>query len=322
MTDPTLSVVIVNYNTRELLKRCLESLAAHAPAAQLIVVDNASRDDSVAMLEADFPGVDLVTSAENVGFAPANNLGIVRARGDFIVLLNSDTELEDDGLLRCVRWMRDHSEVGAATPRLLGTDGQWQRPSYRFPSLGQELRVSLRQKPRWPEGDRDPEAWLPGTALVLRRVALEEVGGHLDGRYFMYWEDADISARLRKAGWERAVFSEAYIRHHGGASGGGSDSSRRPDLLAWYYYGRYRWFSQHRGFLETAGLWVLDWFEVGRTLLRSAVRPSRRHEAAQARVRASSLLRAILGRTPPRPGSSRASGRSAALTRATQSEGS
>ncbi len=306
MTAPAFSLIIVNYNTRELLRLCLKSIAAHAPQSHVIVVDNGSRDDSVAMVRAEFPSVELVSLPQNIGFAPANNVGLERVQGEFAVLLNSDTELEDDGLVRCVCWMREHPELAAATPRLLGIDGQPQEPSYRFTSLAQELGVSLRQGRPKPQGDRDPKTWLAGTALVLRLSALEAIGGKLDANYFMYWEDADVSARLREAGWDLAVYPEAYVRHHGGASGGGSDTSRRPDLMAWYQYGRYRWFKRHRGAFETAGLWVMDWMNVARGLLKPLVRPSRRHEAAQARVMAACLIRALRGQRPPLPGTSQA----------------
>ena len=227
MNEPSVSIVIVSYNTRDLLRACLESIGVHCPEAEVIVVDNASDDGSAQMVRDLFPTVQLVVSPTNQGFAGGNNLGLSHTHGEFVVLLNSDTVLEDDSLTRCVDWMRAHPELGAASPRLVGGDGQPQRCFHRFPSLRDELRKAFRRPLPPLAGDRDPEGWLAGTALVVRRAALDGVGGRLDDVFFMYWEDADLSARLRKAGWDVAPFPKGYIRHLGGASGGGQDSGRR-----------------------------------------------------------------------------------------------
>jgi GT2 family glycosyltransferase len=300
---PSLSIVIVSYNTRELLRQCLESVRRHEPAAQVIVVDNASRDGSAAMVRAGFPEVDVIESAQNLGFAGANNLGLERATGAFVVLLNSDTVIEDDGLSRCASWVREHPELGAASPRLMGADGIPQHCLFRFPSVRERLRQQARRETPPPSSDRDPEGWLAGTALVLRREALESVGGGLDASYFMYWEDADLSARLRRAGWDLAVYPGAEVVHYGGASGGGADARRRPDLQAWMFYGKYRWYRRNRGRIAASLIWFLDAVEVPRLLIRAATRPDRRHAAADARVLTVSLLRSLLGRPPSRPGS-------------------
>ena len=298
-----ISIVIVNYNTRKLLADCLRSIEAHCPEAEVVVVDNASRDGSAEMLRAEFPGVILVTSDVNLGFAGANNAGLARCRGEFVVLLNSDTVLEDDGLTRCAGWMRDNPEVGALSPRLVGFDGHPQRCLHRFPSLGGKVRDALRLAPG-PGSEPEPSdaGWLAGTALMIRRAALEGLGGALDDRFFMYWEDADLSIRLRRAGWRLAAYPGAHVRHFGGASGGGADSARRGDLHAWYLWGEHRWFAKHRPGWEVASLWVLDALDVPRKVLRGLVHPRRRHELPQARVQAAVLWRRLVGLAPARPG--------------------
>jgi GT2 family glycosyltransferase len=300
-----LSVIIVNYNTRELLRQCLASLRRHAGAAQVIVVDNASRDGSVEMMRADFPHVEVVALPENRGFAAANNAGLRVAAGDPIVLLNSDTVVEDDSLDRCAAWMRAHPRVGALSPRLVGMDGEPQQCLYAFPTLAGMLRVALWR--RAPQGEGDvADGWLAGTALFLRREALREVGGELDSGYFMYWEDADLSARLRECGWERVAYPGAHVRHFGGASAGAADAPMRADLLAWAVFGRHRWFARHRPAPEAVGLWLLDALDVPRSLLRGWRR--RRVSAAgnNAKVLVKVLLWRLLGKVPPRPQAARA----------------
>src|SRR5258708_27586179 len=119
-----LSVVIVSFNTRDLLRQCLSSLRRHEPGAQVIVVDNASRDGSPVMVRDEFPEAALVRSPTNDGFAAANNLGLRLATGDPVVLLNSDTLLHDPALSRCASWLDDHPRTGAVSPRLVGSDGK------------------------------------------------------------------------------------------------------------------------------------------------------------------------------------------------------
>jgi GT2 family glycosyltransferase len=299
-----LSVIIVSYNTRELLRQCLASLRRHARAAQVIVVDNASRDGSVAMMRADFPHVEVVALPENRGFAAANNAGLLVADGDPILLLNSDTVVEDDSLARCAAWMRAHPRVGALSPRLVGMDGVAQQCLYAFPTLAGLLGVALWR--RNPRGGADvPDGWLAGTALFLRREALREVGGELDPGYFMYWEDADLSARLRERGWERVAYPEAHVRHCGGASSSAADSPLRADLLAWYVFGRHRWFARHRPAPEAVGLWLLEALDVPRSLLRGWRRRRVTAAGANAKVLLKVLLWRLVGKVPPRPGAAR-----------------
>ena len=300
--EPAVTLLIVNYNTRDLLAQCLDSIAVHCPAAEVVVVDNASRDESAAMVHERYPSVKLVEAMRNDGFAAANNAGLEVATGEYIVLLNSDTVLEDDGLSRLASYMAAHLEIGAASPEIVGMDGNVQTCFYPFPSLWETLRIAMRRPPRAVAGDRDPDAWLAGTALMLRRSALEAVGGRLDDTYFMYWEDADLSARLRRGGWVLAYYPDAHIRHYGGASGGGSDANRRSDLSAWAVWGKHRWFARNRPAWETPCLWLLDWVEVARKLVRGAVRPAYRYEWSQAGVMARVLALRLAGQTPPRPG--------------------
>ncbi len=294
-----LSVIVVNFNTREYLRKCLNSLIIHEPGAQIIVVDNASKDGSVEMVRSDFPSVTLICEAENRGFAPANNIGLKVATGKYVVLFNSDAELRDAALSQCAAMMESDEKLGAVHPRLIGPDGLPQICEHRSPDLKSMFREMFRIDRI---GNATGEMWLAGTALVIRKTALDSIGGGLDARYFMYWEDADLSARLRQAGWKLDICSTAEIKHYGGASGGGADNSRRADLHAWFCYGKHRWFRTNRPAWEAASVWCLDAFDVPRKYVRGLARKSRRKaEWAQAQVTMRVLGGLLIGQQPPRP---------------------
>jgi N-acetylglucosaminyl-diphospho-decaprenol L-rhamnosyltransferase len=294
-----LSIVVVSYNTCELLRNCLASLQRHAPTAQVIVVDNASRDGSVPMVRTEFPTAEVVALTNNLGFAAANNAGLRLAAGDPIVLLNSDTVVEDDSLDRCAAWMQVHPRVGASSPRLVGVDDRPQQCLHPFPTLAEVLRVTFRHA-EGVSNRRVADGWLAGTALFLRREALRQIGGELDPGYFMYWEDADLSARLRERGWERVAYAEGHVRHYGGASSAAAAAPVRDELLAWYAFGRHRWFARHRPALEAVALWLLDALDVPRILLRGW-----RRRLPATRTRAWVLLKVLVwrltGQAPPHP---------------------
>lgn len=294
-----LSIVVVSFNTRDLLRNCLASIRKFEPTAEVVVVDNASSDGSSAMVRAEFPEVIMFDAGKNLGFAGANNLGLAATTQPFIVLLNSDAELLDDSLSRCVARLKADEKIGAIHPRLVGADGKPQQCEYPLPTLTGFARVAARMPPQ-----TEPEpgkSWLAGTALMIRRAALDTVGGKLDDGYFIYWEDADLSASLRRAGWTLAVEEASLVRHVGGASGGGPDASRRADLYAWYCYGKHRWFRRNRPWWEAVGIWLLDTVDVPRKYLRGLVRRSRRKtDWAHARATAGVLIRVLFGLRPTR----------------------
>ena len=302
-----ISIVIVSCNAKEALRDCLESIGKHCPDAEVIIVDNAGKDGSAKMVLDRFKGVTLVQLSDNRGFAGAGNFGIRQASGDYVVLLNSDTVLEDDSLTRCAAWMDEHPRVGACSPRLIGMDGNPRQCRYRYPRLSTHVREALRMKPKSVDSGGPEEGWIAGTALMIRREALKQLGGGLDDTYWMYWEDADFSARLKEAGWETAEFTDGHIRHcgdaGGGDAGGGPDAVRRPDLYAWYAWGRLRWFRLHRPSWEGTALWCLELADVGWKYLRGLIRPKRRAEWIHARALLGVLGRRLLGLRPRIPGS-------------------
>jgi hypothetical protein len=254
MADPTLAVIIVNWNTRELLARCLEPLAPAgdgptSPADYALwVVDNGSMDGSAEMVQLRFPGVHLLRNARNVGYARANNQGIRASQSRHVLLLNSDAIATPNALGRLARFLDAHPDVGAVGPRLLRPDRTPQ--PYAFggdPTLAYLLRrawnrLVLRQPVHdWGTDETQEVDWVSGAAMAVRRDAIDEVG-LLDEAIFMYFEDNDWCLRMRQAGWRVCYVPEVEVTHLGGASVNRSERARaayRQSLLYFYrkHYG-------------------------------------------------------------------------------------
>jgi GT2 family glycosyltransferase len=220
-----LSVVVVNWNTRELLFRCLQSLHGHPPQGphEIWVVDNGSSDGSVTMVREEFPWVRLIQNGENVGFAAANNQAIRQADGEYVALLNSDAEVRSGALQSLLDFMASHPRAGALGPRLLNPDGSLQPSCHPMLTPGREAwrlffldwiwRRATYAMHRWsPDAQRQVDV-IKGACLLLRREALTKVG-LLDEAYFMYTEEVDLCWRLAQAGWQRWWVPQAEVIHH------------------------------------------------------------------------------------------------------------
>lgn len=229
---PDLSIIIVNWNTRELLAGCLRSIAdCHAGlAVQTIVVDNQSADGSREMVSSQFPGVLLLNSGGNVGFARANNLALPRVQSPLVLFLNPDTEIRGDALRRMVEFTRAHPEVGGLGCKIRDAAGQVQPLGLQwFPSPATELvrhfAVSdwtYRHRPKlFPYHDPEQSGYVKklfGACLLVRKSVLDQVGS-FDERFFMYCEDVDLCQRILDGGWRLYYLSDAEILHLGaGAS--------------------------------------------------------------------------------------------------------
>lgn len=226
-----LSVAIVSYNAREELEACLSSVVAETEdgTPEIIVADNASADGSVAMVQDRFPGVDVLESNENLGFARASNLCWRRAHKPLVLFLNSDTVVPQGALARMVAIMNDRGDVGALGPRLKNADGSIQMSFGNMLSFSAELRQKLLnagyRNGRGPlrgyveklHARERTVDWVSGACLLTRRELLERVGG-FDEEFFLYSEDVDLCARLRAQG-ARILFTPAIeIIHHRGRS--------------------------------------------------------------------------------------------------------
>lgn len=224
-----LSIVVVSWNTKELLEKCLASLYA-SPAVssfEVRVVDNASSDGSANMVQKKFPQVKLIENPANVGFARANNQAIHQSHGRYIMLLNPDTEVTPGALDAMIKFLEVSPEVGTVGPRLFNPDGTLQVSCYPTPTLLREFWRLLHLDKIKPFGVYPMQAWdqnhprdvevMQGACLILRREALEQTG-FLNEDYFIYSEEVDLCYRLRKAGWRISWLPEATVIHYGGQS--------------------------------------------------------------------------------------------------------
>ncbi len=238
-----LSVVIVSWNVRDLLCRCLHSLVDGRPQAQegfglpggrtveVWVVDNGSRDGSVEMVRAAFPGVQVIANQENRGFAAANNQAIALSSGRYVMLLNADAEVVGDALSILLEYMDGHPEVGVVGPQLRYPDGRLQSSRRRFPT---PLTGFLESTPlqrwfprnRWltryyvldrPDDKTCEVDWVMGAAILVRREAIEQAG-LLDEGYFMYSEEMEWCRRIKGKGWRVVYLPAATVIHHEGRS--------------------------------------------------------------------------------------------------------
>lgn len=312
-----LSIIIVNWNTRDLLARCLTSLYAgpsFAPfvAFETFVVDNASTDGSAAMVRERFPWVRLIENRENVGFARANNQAIRESgacpapgrRSRYLLLLNPDTEVRSGALEALVRFMDEHPEAGAAGARLLNPDGSLQPSCSPFPTLGREFwrlfhldafrPLAHYNMARWdPKAPRTVDA-VQGACIILRWEALEQVG-LLDEDYFIYTEEVDLCYRLRRTGWQVYWAPEAAVIHYGGQS----TQQMRGEMFLRLYASKVLYFRKHHGRLKARAYKLIL---LAASLARLAIsplarleRPSRREEHLALACRYRRLVRAVPG---------------------------
>jgi GT2 family glycosyltransferase len=227
------SIIIVNWNTRKLLQNCLKSVYERTGDVkyEVIVVDNGSTDDSVEMVKKNFPQVNIIENAENLGFARANNIGIQTSKGRYICLINSDITLLDDCIGKLISFMDSRPAVGITGPKILNSDRTIQHSCRHFPSIWNNLCQSLGLNHLFPKSaffsDWIMDYWghdsirsvdaLSGCFLMVRRKALEEVG-LLDEDFFIYGEDLDWCRRFRKASWDIVFYPETEATHLIGAS--------------------------------------------------------------------------------------------------------
>ncbi|MBC7224061.1 MAG: glycosyltransferase family 2 protein, partial [Anaerolineae bacterium] len=252
------SVIVVNWNTRDLLRECLASVVAQVGevALELLVVDNASTDGSAQMVPQEFPQARLWENAENRGFAAANNQAIAQARGRYLFLLNSDAALRPGALRALAGFLDAHPEAAVAGPLVLNPDGTVQASCFRFPTAWDvfcEMSFLTALFPRSPFFNRRGMGgfdrrtvrevdWVLGAAMAVRREWAERVGG-LDEGYFMYVEEMDWCRRIREAGGRVFFFPRAEVVHHGGVSRARAKAAILPRAFA----SRFRYYERFHG---------------------------------------------------------------------------
>jgi GT2 family glycosyltransferase len=252
---PDVSIILVSWNTRDLLLACLESLpsAVGDLIADVWVVDNASSDDSVAMLQTHHPTVNLIVNPQNVGFAAANNQAIEASAGRYVLLLNSDTLALPQSIERLVRFADMCPQAGAVGPMLLNPDGSFQDSFADFPSFRNELLsvtgLGRRLYGSWYPGYGPNHAKAPrlvdyisGACMLVRRATVDRVG-LMDEQYFMYSEEIDWCLRMCQAGWEIWFTPAGQVIHYGGQS----SQQWRAAMLRALYRSKVRFFRKHYG---------------------------------------------------------------------------
>jgi len=266
---PATSVIIVSWNVRDLLRRCLRSVGSEQSAVnsqpfsvhcsrfiEVLVVDNASSDGTVEMLRAEFPGVRVMANAENVGFTRGNNEALAEAQGRYLFLLNPDTELRPGALQALIDYMEAHPRVGIVGPRLFYGDGTPQSSRRRFPTLATAFLESTKLQQWFPRNrvltryymlDTSDDAtqevdWVNGSAMFVRRQVYEQIGG-FDEAFFMYSEELDWCYRAKQAGWQVVYLPTAQVTHYEGKSSEQVVASR--DI--YFHSSKIRFFRKYRG---------------------------------------------------------------------------
>lgn len=286
-----LSVIIVSHNSAGHLDACLASLGRYLAEAdtEVVVVDNASRDDSRAILARVAPRARLIASERNLGFAAAVNRGLAATTAPYVLWVNPDSELLDGGALTLIAYLDSNPRVGIAGPRILDPDGALQRSARAFPSydwaVGHRHSLLTRLFPanpyskRYLRTDLDPGRvqdvdWVSGACLLHRREVSDRLGG-LDERFFMYCEDVDFCLRARQAGWTTRYHPGLSVRHQVAGS-----TRRTPArMLFERHRSLWRYYLKHfpRGVLIDAAAWSAIWGRCALVVAADlAARPFRR----------------------------------------------
>ena len=227
----TLSIIIVNFETPSYTLECIRSIYKNPPPSsfEIILIDNGSKDGSLDLVRSEFPEVICIETGSNQGFSKANNLGVNNARGQQVLLLNSDTEILDNSIARMLDYMALHPDMGVVGPKQLNGQGRLQLSWGSFPTLVSEIyrklihyRLSVndfkvRDYLEEKYAGRTEVDWVSGSCLMARKKALLDAG-LLDEHYFMYFEDIDLCRKVKEGGWGIRYLSDMTILHYGGVS--------------------------------------------------------------------------------------------------------
>ena len=226
------SVIIVSYNTREILRNALEALFENSKGVdmEVFVVDNNSADDSAAMVQRDFPSIRLIANNQNLGFAAANNQAFALASGRYIILLNPDAYIRPASIENCLAFMERTPKCGLAGGKIISPEGQLEPSARRFPSALSKLLTLSGLSGKFPHSpllnrhefggfahDHPLEVdWVPGTFTIIRKEMIDAIGA-FDERFYIYYEETDLCLRAKKAGWKVYFIHDAEVMHIGGA---------------------------------------------------------------------------------------------------------
>lgn len=273
-----ISLILVSYNTSDLLKKSLESIFSSASEhdLQVIVVDNASQDDSCEMLKQQFPQVQLIENSVNWGFAAACNQAQKISEGDYTVLLNSDAWIEKGALDSAVQFMETHPRAGIVGGQLLKPDGTKAPSARRFPSMWNKVLTITGLSQKYPQSrffgrpdythishDKAFEVdWVPGAFTIFRSSLLQGLG-MFDERFYMYFEEVDLCLRAKKAGWSIHFSPDFAVVHIGGASSmrkkNENFESSGAQLMKFRMRSEALYFRKNYGFFSVIGNMGFEW---------------------------------------------------------------
>ena len=262
-TEIDVSILIVNWNTRDVLRGCLKSIYEQTLGVtfEIIVVDNASKDGSAKMVKLEFPSVTLIENSENRGFAAASNQWIAIAKGRYVLLLNSDTIIMENAITKTVSFAEDNPDAGVVGCRVLNSDGTLQLTCLMFPSLLNMVLSTFwlhrffpksnffgRAELTWWDKNNVREVDIVGGCFMLVRLDAMNQVGLMDEQFFMYSEDVDWCYRFHKAGWKVIYTPSAEIIHLGGES----SKQAATKMVLLQRGSRLLFFKKHRGYLVYA----------------------------------------------------------------------
>jgi len=262
---PDLSIIMVTWNSRVDIAKCLESLEAFCTGSdfEIILLDNASDDGTADYVTAHFPNVHVKASKVNTGFARGNNLAAQKAAGRYLLFLNPDTWVDEDIVSAMVHFLDSHPQAGACAPRILNPDGSLQRGAMRtlptLETLLYELSGLSRLFPRsrrfgrymmtwWDHNDQREVEQPAGACIAMRREVFAQIGGFDEG-YFMYYEDVELCHAVLAAGWKIYFLPQTQVYHRGGQSASQAVQKNFPE----FYRSQYRYFRRRHGRLAA---WV------------------------------------------------------------------
>lgn len=261
------SVVVVSFNTRDLLGPCLESVFEQKGIAELevIVVDNASEDGSAELVRTQYPQVHLLEEGVNLGFAAAVNKGYAQAKGAIIFLVNSDAKIEQSAFEKMIAFLNENPKVGIVGGLVLYPDGKRASCARTFPSITDKLILLSGLMDKYPQhptfGRVDfhnftfdhpqPVDWVPGCLMAIRRTLINQIG-FFDPRYFMYFEETDFCLKAKEAGWTTYILPSATAIHkHGGST---AYQRARGEAVVGNQVLRYQHRAEHLYFRKNYGL--------------------------------------------------------------------
>lgn len=282
---PDVSVIVVNYNTAHLLAPMREALDASLGnlSVQLIIIDNASRDDSAAVLRRDFADAELIFNTSNVGFGRANNQGVARATGRYVLLLNTDAFVAPDTLTKTVGYMDEHPQCGVLGVRLEGRDGVLQPCCRYFPSPWNVFLkrtgwfrlfkgTRLVDDMAWDHASVRECDWVIGCYFLVRREVIDQVG-LFDDRFFLYSEEVDHCWSAKAAGWKVVFFPHTTVVHWGGESAK-SDArlTAGRQISELQVESELLFFRKHYGLKGAFAAWVLATLSDALDIVKSTIR--------------------------------------------------